>query len=220
VKDLYELRVFTDTRGNYGDRASVIVDVGRHISDSERMDIARKLGTGETAFINNLVELDVSIVHPQGEIDFAGVALLGAAAILEHLGVGPVTTLRTRSGAIKTWTNSGLVWARSSPTHLPPWNLHELQNVEAVDQMSQVEGEKMDHTVVWSWLDQDSGRVRARTFASDWEIPEAQGNGSGAMVLASVLGRSIEIRHGNGSVMFAVPAEAGQIDVGGRIVLI
>jgi len=70
---------------------------------------------------------------------------------------------------------------------------------------------------MWAWIDKTKGLIRARTFASDWEIPEAQGNGSGSMVLAAKLKRDIEIKHGEGSVIFAKPAPDGCADIGGRV---
>ncbi|MGH9421068.1 MAG: PhzF family phenazine biosynthesis protein, partial [Thermoanaerobaculia bacterium] len=71
---------------------------------------------------------------------------------------------------------------------------------------------------VWAWIDERQGLIRARTFAPDWDIPEAQGNGSGSMVLAAIVDRVIEIKHGEGSVIFAKPAPDGSADIGGRVV--
>ena len=71
---------------------------------------------------------------------------------------------------------------------------------------------------MWAWIDEAKGLIRARTFAADWDIPEAQGNGSGSMVLAARLNRSIEIKHGIGAVIFAQPASNNYVNVGGRIV--
>ena len=63
------------------------------------------------------------------------------------------------------------------------------------------------------------GLIHARTSAGDWGIPEAQGNGSGAMVLAAKLKQAVEIRHGEGSVIFAKPAPDGCANIGGRVTL-
>ncbi len=76
----------------------------------------------------------------------------------------------------------------------------------------------MAHTMTWAWIDEVKGLVRARTFMSDWEIAEAEGNGSGSMMLAAALKRPIEIRHGQGSVIFAKPSEYNCAEVGGRVV--
>lgn len=50
------------------------------------------------------------------------------------------------------------------------------------------------------------------------EIPEAQGNGSGAMHLAKMLHKHIEIKHGEGSIIFARPSEDNFLELGGRII--
>jgi predicted PhzF superfamily epimerase YddE/YHI9 len=43
----YFLRVFTDSDGNFGDAASVVLDEGQRIPDAKRQDIARKLNTAK-----------------------------------------------------------------------------------------------------------------------------------------------------------------------------
>jgi len=74
------LHVFTDENGNYGDAASVVIDEGRRIADPKRQEISRELNTGETIFVNDLATADISVVHPHGEIGFAGVGVVGTAA--------------------------------------------------------------------------------------------------------------------------------------------
>lgn len=66
-----------------------------------------------------------------------------------------------------------------------------------------------EHTIVWSWIDKEKGIVRARTFASDWNIPEDEANGSGAMKLANSLNRNLIIHHGKGSVIHSTPNSVG-----------
>ncbi|MGF7228615.1 MAG: PhzF family phenazine biosynthesis protein [Candidatus Saccharibacteria bacterium] len=94
------LRVFVDLSGKHGDLASVVIDEGHHISDDERQQITRELNTGETAFVNNLAKADISIMHPQGEIDFAGVAALGTAWLLTKLSHGSIGVMKGRGGYI------------------------------------------------------------------------------------------------------------------------
>ncbi len=64
MSDVHMLRVFANASGRYGDAASVIVDEEKAISSADRQTIARKLNTGETAFINDLKTADISIMHP------------------------------------------------------------------------------------------------------------------------------------------------------------
>ena len=75
----------------------------------------------------------------------------------------------------------------------------------------------MEHTFVWAWVDEEKGIVRARTFASDWCIPEDEANGSGSMKLATMLNREITIIHGKGSVIYARPTNNHFAEVGGYV---
>jgi predicted PhzF superfamily epimerase YddE/YHI9 len=101
---------------------------------------------------------------------------------------------------------------------MPSWNYKQLQNAKAVEKISLEDTKNWQHTMAWAWVDEGGGLIRARTFATDWGIPEAQGNGSGFMVLAAKLGRSIEAKHGEGSVIFAKPASNDCADIGGRVI--
>lgn len=210
--------VFTDQSGEYGDLASVVVDEGQHISDDKRQNIARELNTGETIFINDVVSANISVMHPQGEIDFAGVGILAASWQLTKLRGKPTEQIQGRGGTITTRQDGELTWARAGLTTLPPWNYRQLESPEAVERIMLKETETLEHTMMWAWIDEAKGLIRARTFATDWDIPEAQGNGSGSMVLAAKLGRAIEIKHGEGSVIFAKPAPGDCADIGGRVI--
>lgn len=211
-------RVFTDSKGDCGDLASVIIDEGRHIPDNKRQEMAREINTGETAFINDITTGSISIMHPQGEIDFAGVAALATSWLLTKLGGKPAGQMHGCGGAITTWQDDDLTWVRASLATMPPWNYKQLESPEAVERIILKETKTVEHTMMWAWLDETKGLIRARTFAIDWDIPEAQGNGSGSMVLAAKLGRAIEIKHGEGSIIFAKPAPGDYADIGGRVI--
>ena len=217
MSDTHILHVFADSNGNYGDLASVVIDEGRHIPDTERKSIASKLNTGETLFFNDLAKADISVMHPQGEIGFAGVAVLGGAWLLSKLNGSLINAMYSRDGKIKVWQDGELTWAQASLSIMPPWNYRQLESPEAVERITLEETESLEHTMIWAWIDEAKGLIRARTFAADWDIPEAQGNGSGSMVLAAQLNRKIEIKHGLGAVIFAEPAADGYVNVGGRI---
>lgn len=218
MADAHFLRVFADNEDNFGDAASVVIDEGKHISDSERQEIAGGLNTGETIFVNDLANASISVIHPQGEIGFAGVGVLATAWLLTKLRGKPTEIMHARDGEIKTWQEDNLTWAKASLAIMPPWNYKQLTNPEAVDQIKLEDTKDWMHTMAWAWIDETKGLVRARTFATDWDIPEAQGNGSGSMVLAARLKRGIEIKHGQGSVIFAKPADNDCADIGGRVV--
>lgn len=211
------LKVFTDKKGYFGDVASIIVDEGRHIPDAQRQMITRKLNTGETIFVNDLDTANISVVHPQGEIGFAGVGVLATAWLLTKLRGKPTNKMQARDGEITAWQDSDITWVRASLATMPPWNYKQMESAEAVEEIRLKDTKSWQHTMAWAWIDEAKGIIRARTFAADWDIPEAQGNGSGSMVLAAKLGRPIEIKHGEGAVIFAKPALNGCSDIGGRV---
>lgn len=72
--------------------------------------------------------------------------------------------------------------------------------------------------MVWAWENEKKGLIRSRTFLPDWGTLEDQGNGSGAMQLAKILGRNIEIHQGKGSLIYSRPSEKKYAKVGGRVV--
>jgi predicted PhzF superfamily epimerase YddE/YHI9 len=211
------LSVFTDERGDFGDSATVIFDEGRRIPPDVREEIAGNLEAVETAFVNNAEAHQVSFVHGQGEIDFAGVPALGVAWLLGQREGKPISQLEGRGGKITVAHEEGLTWVRASLNTMPPWNHVQYPDADSVDRISLAETAEWEHTMVWAWINEDDGIIRARTFAADWDIPEAMGNGSGSMLLADLLGRVIKVRHGEGAVIYARPADNGSADIGGRI---
>lgn len=218
MEDIHFFRVFTDAKGNFGDVASVVLDEGRHISESERLAITRKLGTGETAFVNNIAEANISIMHYQGEVSFAGTVSLCTSLLISILLGKQIKVMHSRDREIITWDEKGLTWVSTNLSTLPPWHLKQLKSAEAVEQIVMKDTLDMEHTMVWAWADKTNGQIRARTFASDWEIPEAQGNGSGSMMLAAYLKRDIKIKHGEGSVIFAKTEDNDRAAIGGWVI--
>lgn len=214
---VHVLSVFTDPKGDFGDAATIILDEGRHIPDSARQGLARQLNTGETAFVNDVKNASISIMHPQGEIDFAGVAALGTAWFLSKLRGEPIAAMEGRGGSIIVTHDGDLTWVRASLDTMPPWNYKRLETAADVEEIKIEDTSEWEHTMVWAWVDEASGLIRARTFATDWEIPEAQGNGSGSLVLAAELNRRIQINHGEGAEIFAKPATGVTADIGGRV---
>lgn len=217
LQEAHLLRVFANATGKYGDLASIVIDEGKHIPDTKRQEITKQLGTGETVFINDIAKAEISIMHYDGEIDFAGVAALATSFYLNSLSGKPITTMHTKAGTIKTWQENDLTWVKANLSTMPPWNLKQLDSAEAIEQLSLADTNKLDHTLIWVWQDEAKALIRARTFSSDWGIPEAQGNGSGAMLLAAKLNRAIQIKHGRGSIIYAAPAEVNCVNLGGRV---
>lgn len=215
---MHQLRVFTDAAGNLGDGATVIVDEGRLIPDSDRQALARRLGTGETAFVNDVGGASISIVHPHGEISFAGVAALAAARFFTEVRAEATFTMRGRAGDVAVAHDGEVTWVHAALDDMPAWRHEQLDSAEAIERLTLQDTAAWEHTMVWAWIDESQGLIRARTFAADWEIPEAQGNGSGSMQLAARLHRTLEVRHGRGAVIFARPAPEESAELGGRLV--
>ncbi len=192
------LNVFTNEDGLHGNPVGIVVDDKRKIDDVERQAIAKESGYSEVVFINDFETNNISIYTPQNEIPFAGHAAIGAAYFLRKEYKKSVTKMEGVGGIIETWSDGGLTWVKCDASMLPPWNLTKLVSANEV-----------------------VGIVRARTFASDWDIPEDEANGSGAMKLAMSLGRELTVYHGNGSIIHARPSrEANKAVVGGLVVII
>src|SRR5450755_1208435 len=107
VTDVHVLHVFTDAQGNFGDIATVIFDQGHGMPDDARQEIARNLEAVETAFVNDAAAHQVSFMHGQGEIDFAGVPAVGVAWLLGQREGMPISQLEGRGGKITVTQESG-----------------------------------------------------------------------------------------------------------------
>ena len=215
---MHALRVFTDQNGKFGDLATAIIDENKNILDSDRQELAQNLDSVETVFVNNIASADISVFHSQGEVDFAGVPVLGAAWLLSKLNGKPVDAMKGRAGEIIVSQNGEITWVRANLETMPAWHHKQLDTAQAVERITLEETKTWEHTMVWAWIDETNGLVRARTFAADWDIPEAQGNGSGSMMLAAIVNKPVEIKHGDGSVIFARPGPNKRADIGGRVI--
>lgn len=214
---VYILRVFVDDNGKFGNPVGVIPDEEKKIDSKERQQIATKLGYSESVFINNLSLGNVSIFNPQEEVPFAGHAMVGTAWLINKLRNNRIDSLMCSGGFIKTWRDKDKTWIRASLRMMPAWQYEQLKNATEVESLSSTVNLSKEHTFVWAWENEKKGLIRARTFAPDWGIPEDEANGSGSMKLAATLGRSIEIMHGKGSIIYAMPWKSDFADLGGRV---
>lgn len=212
------LDVFVDLEGNYGGGLGVVLDDHRVIADAERKSITRQLGYEETVFVNDLKLSDVSVYTPQREVPFAGQPMIGTAWLLGQLNDEPIQTIHCLGGTIDTWRLSELTWVRAKLDIMPPWNIKQLPGPKDVESLVFSNAEAMPHTLAWAWADEARGKIRARTFAVDWDIPfEVETNGSGSMILASKLKRNVQIQHGKGSIIYAKPVGTDHAALGGRV---
>lgn len=214
------VRVFTDESGNYGNPVGIVLDEKREYDLAERQNIAKKISFSETVFINDLTTRSISIYTPQREIPFAGHAVVGTTFFLEQELKTKITQVLGKEGPIQTWSENELTWIKADLQITPPWNYEELKSPEEVEKLSAEDMSSAEHVYVWAWVDKDKGLIRARTFATDWGIPEDEANGSGSMKLAVSLGREITILHGKGSVIHAHSSNQGFAEVGGHAIQI
>jgi predicted PhzF superfamily epimerase YddE/YHI9 len=213
---LHTLRVFVDQQRKFGNFVGIVVDEKVSLTVTNRQSIAAQTGFSETVFIDNLSTGTVQIFNPQQEVAFAGHALVGTAYFITQTIGNPLTSLICKNGEVQIWHQDELTWIRSSLDGTPAWHLKQLPRVTTVESLTSTE--TLDHTLVWSWIDQQHGTIRARTFAPDWGIPEDEANGSGVMQLAALLGRRIRVIHGQGSIMYANPLVGNFAEVGGAVV--
>lgn len=220
MNHIYTFKVFVNEQGKFGDIGSLVIDESRQFDTKKRIAMTAEIGDAETVFVNNLKQPDVSIYHALAEVDFAGSLLIGTVWQLSIIKGEPVKSIHCQRGDIKTWQEGDIYWLRAGLTgNLGDWEYEQLESPAAVDAL------KVADTVgwkkmVWAWVDEAKGLVRARTFASKINLPEVQGNGSGSMNLAGQLKRNIEITHGDGSVIYARPAPNDSADLGGRVIAI
>lgn len=213
---IYVLNVFTNKDGKFGNPVGIVLDEKQEFNPKDRQKMATNLGFSESVFINNLSTGDVSIFNPKKEVKFAGHALVGTAHFIRNVLRKPIDSLNCKGGHVLTWQEGNFTWIQAKLKNTPSWNFEQVSDTSIVDNQSPTK----KHTVVWAWLDKNRGLIQARTFASDWGIPEDEANGSGAMQLAARFGQKLEIRHGKGSVIYAKPAGTGLIDVGGRVKMV
>ncbi|MEK9143014.1 MAG: PhzF family phenazine biosynthesis protein [Patescibacteria group bacterium] len=214
---VHTLRVFVDKNGKFGNPVGIILDEGKKLDTKERQQIATELGYSESVFINDFNTGNVSIFNPRKEVQFAGHAMVGTAWFINKTRNPPLDTLTCSGGSIKTWRDKDKTWIRAGLVMMPAWQYEQLKNATEVEKLSSPVTLSKEHTFVWAWLDEMKGLIRARTFAPDWGIPEDEANGSGSMKLVATLGRSIEIMHGKGSIIYAKPWKSDFVDLGGRV---
>lgn len=218
MNDVYKFQVFVDESGRFGNPGSLIIDEGGKLSTDERIAITKQINHDETLFVDNIENNQVSIYHAYGEVDFAGNVLVGSAWQLMKIKDDIRMTINCSRGEIEVWREGDIVWLRANTEgDIGNWDYEQMNTPEEVDEIDVADtiGWKK---MVWAWIDENQGIIRARTFASKIDIPEVQGNGSGSMNLANQLQAKIIITHGDGSIIYARPANDNCAELGGRVV--
>jgi predicted PhzF superfamily epimerase YddE/YHI9 len=213
---LHVLRVFCAEDGSGGNRLGVFLD-GGEVEAGERQAVAAELGYAETVFLDDRERGVLRILTPALELRLAGHPLVGTAWLLRHDGMA-VETLRPLAGEVRVRHAGGLTWIAARAEWAPHFDFVELDSPAEVEAL---EGPPEGHGWVgaWAWLDRDAGLIRERVFVPEAGIAEDEATGAAAMLLADQLGGEIEIRQGQGSVIYARSLGEGMVEVGGRVEL-
>jgi len=213
---LHVLRVFTAANGEHGNRLGVFLR-GADVPADRRQGVARDLGFAETVFVDDADRGELRIFTPEVELPYAGHPTVGAAWLLREAGEG-VASLQVPAGELPVRHEAELTWVAARPEWAPPFEYFELGSPDAVDALGGAP-EDAGWAYCWSWVDEEAGTIRARSFVSGAGIAEDEATGSAALALCGSLGRPIEVRQGRGSDIFARPLEDGVVEVGGRVAL-
>ncbi len=210
------LRVFTDESGRHGNALGVID--GALVGQDDRQRVARELGFSETIFIDDYATGELRIFTPAAELPLAGHPLVGAAwLLLGEPGAPTMLELRPPGGLVRSWADANdRTWIEAPLGTLPDWTLVRLGSPAAIEGLAGPLHPDHDHVVYWAFI--ETTVLRVRCFAPRLGIVEDEATGSAALLLTTLLRQSIEIRQGNGSVLFARPVDASRAAVGGSVV--
>jgi predicted PhzF superfamily epimerase YddE/YHI9 len=208
------LNVFTAEDGSHGNPLGVFLD-GASVPDAERQSVAAELGYSETVFVDDAGSGRLRIFTPASELPLAGHPLVGTGWLIaqEH---GSCDLLRPPAGDVPTWQDGEVRWIRARPEWAPQMELRQYGNAADVEAL---DGPPDDLGFVdcWAWIDEQAGSLRSRVFVSDEGIPEDEATGAAALRMGEALGRALEIRQGQGSLLLVNPGPDGTVEVGGRV---
>jgi len=213
---LHVLRVFTAAAGAHGNPLGVF-STGGDIPEECRQPVALDLGFSETVFVDDAERAEMRIFTPQIELPFAGHPSVGTAWLLRRE-MGEIAVLRPPAGEVRVRYEAELTWVAARPEWSPPFEYVELDSSAEVDALDGPP-EGLGLAYCWAWEDEAMGQVRARSFVPEAGVEEDEATGSAALALCGRLERSLEVRQGRGSDIFARPVQGGFVEVGGRVVL-
>ncbi len=210
---LHVLKVFVGEGGSGGNPLGVFVE-GSEVPEEDRQAVAADLGFSETVFVEDAAHGELRIFTPATELPFAGHPLVGTAWLLASQGL-EVSALRPPAGEVPVRFEGDLTYISGRPEWAPEFEHLRLDSpaeVEALD------GPPDSHDLAgaWAWEDEAAGRVRVRVFAPRVGVYEDEATGAHAVRLAAVLGRTITIHQGQGSLILAEPRGDGTVEIGGR----
>lgn len=210
------LRVFTDARGEHGNRLGVL-DYNPDVRAEQLVRLTGRLQLSETVLLGPEPASPVRVFTPVRELSFAGHPLVGVAWLLDQRGRCP-KEVQCGAGACEVSVQDELTWMAAPISWADPWDSVQYQSPPEVEELTGAP-EGHDFVQTWAWIDPSAGRVRARVFAPRDGIAEDEACGSASLLLAHRLGRELVIEHGRGSVVYACPLAPGIARVGGRVTI-
>jgi predicted PhzF superfamily epimerase YddE/YHI9 len=216
MAELHVLRVFCAEDYSGGNPLGVFLE-GAAVPEERRQAIAHELGFAETVYVDDRVRGEIRIFSPEIEVPLAGHPLVGTAWLLREEGSEP-SVLRPRAGEAPVTFEREVCFVGARPEWGPEFDFVQ---VDSPKQVEALEGppEGYENVGVWAWLNEDEGWIRERVFVEELGVGEDEATGSAALRLCAQLGHPIEIRQGEGSLIFARPAGDGMVEIGGRVVL-
>jgi predicted PhzF superfamily epimerase YddE/YHI9 len=217
VTHLHVLKVFVGEGDAGGNPLGVFLE-GSEVPEEERQAVAADLGFSETVFVEDANGGRLRIFTPADELPFAGHPLVGTAWLLAREGI-EAKILRPPAGEVTVRREDGMTYITGRPEWAPAFEEIELGSAAEVEALA---GPPEGHDLVgvWAWEDEEAGRVRVRVFAPRFGIQEDEATGAHAVTLADLLGRTITIRQGEGSLILAEPQTDGSVEIGGRTELV
>ena len=176
---------------------------GAAVPVDDRQALARMLGYSETVFVDDGPSRQSADLHAGGRAavrrppdDRHGLAAVAAR------GSPPTRCSRPPARSRSSTGTSGRPSRRRAPEWSPPFELIEHGSAAAVEALP-VSDEGFSYD--WAWIDEEAGLVRARSFVPEAGVGEDEATGAAAVKLCAALGREIEVRQGQGSVIHARP---------------
>jgi predicted PhzF superfamily epimerase YddE/YHI9 len=214
VRSYHLLNVFTAADESFGNPLGVFLG-GEPVPEAERQRVAADLGYSETVFVTDPEQGELRIHTPTSELPLAGHPLVGAAWLIARE-LGTCELVRPPAGDVPTWHDGKLRWIRARPEWAPAIEFRRYDTPEEVNSL-QGAPDGLGFADCWAWIDEEAGVVRARVFVDEEGIPEDEATGAAALRMGALLGRELEIRQGEGSVLYARPGTDATVDVGGRV---
>jgi predicted PhzF superfamily epimerase YddE/YHI9 len=214
VTTLHVLRGFIGPGGSGGNPLGVFLD-GAAIEEERRQAVALELRFAETVFVDDLASGVIRIFTPGREIPFGGLPTVGVAWLLREVGT-PIEVLRPPAGDVPVRYDGDATLIRARAAWLPgAMRIVELGSAAEVEaNPGQAMGEPW--LFIWAWEDEASGRLRARSFPTDYGILEDEASGLASVVMGDRLGRPLTIHMGVGSEITVRPHDDGTVEIGGR----